>query len=369
VEQRDLARVLRNWKDECDSATLYDALARIERNPRLSDVFRKLAESERAHSAYWEQRLLSDGQTVPRFLPSLRTRTMIRLARQFGVGFVLPSITTRELADHGRYATQEDASAAGLTGGERRHAAVMRRITAYEDTAPEGAPKASAGSLSNNLRAAVLGANDGLASNFCLMMGVAGGGASGATILLTGVAGLVAGACSMALGEWLSVTNTLEMARSQMDADARELHASAGWKRADLMLIYEANGMPEEEAARTADRVLGHDPDAINTLIHEERVMAAAHLGNNPASAAAFSFGLFATGACVPVLPFFFAQSAVAIIASIACSLLALLALGLMTSFFNGRSALFSGVRQLVIGAGAAAVTYAAGRLVGAAVG
>lgn len=369
MKQGDLVRMARNWKDECDSAALYDALARIERNPRLTEVFRKLADSEREHAAYWQEQLRSQGLTVPQFQPSLRTRTMVRLAKQFGVAFVLPSITSRELADHGRYARQEDASAAGLTTGERGHAAVMRRISAYGDSAAEGTQNASTGTLSSNLRAAVLGANDGLASNFCLLMGVAGGGASGSTILLTGVAGLVAGACSMALGEWLSVTNALEMARSQVDADARELHASTPWKRTELMLICQADGMAEEEAAREADRILAQDPDAINRLIHEERVMSSAHLGNNPVSAAAYSFALFAAGACVPVVPFFFAQSGRAIIASVACSLLALLAVGLLTSFFNGRSPLFSGLRQLTIGAAAAAVTYAAGRLVGTVVG
>jgi vacuolar iron transporter family protein len=369
VKQGELARILRNWQDERDSAALYDALAGLERNPRLSGLFRRLGESEREHCAYWEERMRSLGLEVPRFRASLRTRTMIGLARRLGVGFVLPRITTRELADHGRYASQEDASAAGLASAEREHAAVMRRIAAYGATLAERGPNVSAASLSNSLRAAVLGANDGLASNFCLIMGVAGGGASGAIIRLTGVAGLVAGACSMALGEWLSVTNSLEMARSQLDTDVRELHAPAAWQRKGLMLVYQAEGMAEEEAGRAADRVIAQDPDAISRLIHEERVMAAAHLGNSPASAAAVSFALFAAGAFVPLMPFLFATSATAVIASIACALSTLLTLGLVTSFFNGRSPLFAGLRQVIIGAAAAAVTYAAGRLVGSAVG
>ncbi len=368
--QREIARMLRNWKDERESAALYDALAGIERDPRLSQVFRKLAESEREHAAFWEERLRSQGLTVPQFRPSLRTRTMVQLARQFGVAFVLPSITTRELADHERYSSQEDASAAGLTSQERGHAAVMRRIAAYGARGDgEGGPRSTTGNLSNNLRAAVLGANDGLASNFCLLMGVAGGGASGATILLTGVAGLIAGACAMALGEWLSVTNALEMARSQMDVDVHQLHASTVWQRTELALIYEANGMPEDEAARAAERVISQDPHAINTLIREERVISSIHLGANPTSAAVFSFVLFAAGACVPVVPFLFNASTPVIVVSIVASLLALFALGLLTSFFNGRSPLFSGLRQLLIGAAAAAVTYAAGRLFGVAVG
>jgi VIT1/CCC1 family predicted Fe2+/Mn2+ transporter len=362
--------MLRNWRDERDSAVLYDALAGIERNPRLSGVFRKLAASERGHCAYWEEQLRSQHRTVPQFRSSLRTRLTIGLARRFGVGFVLPNITIRELADGDRYSSQPDVSATRLSAEERGHAAVMRRIAAYgHGSGEEDALHAGNAAIGNNLRAAVLGANDGLASNFCLMMGMAGGGVSASTILLSGLAGLVAGACSMALGEWLSVTNSLEMTKSQMDGDARELHTSTAWKREELALIYEARGMPEDEAKGAADRVIAHDRDAVTTLIHEEQTLASAQLGTSPASAAVYSFALFAGGACIPLIPFLFATSRTAILASVGLSLLALLIVGLLTSFFNGRSPWFSGVRQVVIGAGAAAVTYGAGRLVGVVLG
>jgi VIT1/CCC1 family predicted Fe2+/Mn2+ transporter len=201
------------------------------------------------------------------------------------------------------------------------------------------------------------------------MMGVAGGGASPSTILLSGIAGLVAGACSMALGEWLSVTNALEMTRSQIDTDTRELHAASAWKRAELALLYEATGMPEAEARQAAERVIAQDPDAINTLIREERVLASTHMGNNPTAAAAYSAALFATGACVPVLPFLLTTSTLAFALSIALSLLALLLIGVATSFFNGRSLVYSGLRQVLIGAAAAALTHGVGRLFGAALG
>src|SRR5579864_4064737 len=211
--------MLGNWHDERDSAVLYEALAGMEGNRRLSRVFAKLAESEREHAAYWEQRLRAAGLQVPAFQSSLCVRFMIRLARRFGVSFVVPSITTRELADHDRYSDQEDATAAGLNDQERAHAAIMRRVAAYGRSGPGESGETA--NLGSNLRAAVLGANDGLVSNFCLIMGVAGGGAADRIVLLTGVAGLIAGACSMALGEWLSVTNALEMANSQMDQDVR----------------------------------------------------------------------------------------------------------------------------------------------------
>ncbi|MEO7207652.1 MAG: VIT1/CCC1 transporter family protein [Steroidobacteraceae bacterium] len=294
---------------------------------------------------------------------------MAGLARRFGVAFVVPSITARELADRNRYSNQEDAKAAGLTEEERGHAAVMRTIGIYDQIPREAgvAPRNKGGNaLVNNLRAAILGATDGLASNFCLLMGVAGGGAHTSTILLTGVAGLVAGACSMGLGEWLSVTNAREMAKSQVDTDVDEIQARSAWQHKELVLLHEAKGMSEEDAKHAAERILAHDPGAIESLTRDEVVFDAAHMGINPSSAAAFSFFLFAAGAIVPLLPFFLASATPGIIASATLSLAALFVLGLLTSFFNGRSPVFSGVRQVGIGAAAALVTFLVGSIFGA---
>jgi VIT1/CCC1 family predicted Fe2+/Mn2+ transporter len=306
---RELERLLRNWRAELDSAVLYDALAQLEPDAGERDVCRELAAAERAHAAFWQQRLLSLGHRIPAFHPKLRTMLLIQLARWFGVGFVVPSITVREMRDRDDYEGQADAQAAGLAREEQAHATIMRTRT-----------RAAFG---NNLRAAVLGANDGLASNFCLMMGVAGGGARAATILLTGLAGLVGGACSMALGEWLSVTNARELAESQMDVKI---------------------------------------PDRQSEHLQSRKGAAFGDAGN----AAALSFFLFALGALVPLLPFCVLPPQSAILGSIALSLTVLFALGLATTFFNGRSAVFSGVRQIAIGACAAAVTYLAGRIFGA---
>ncbi len=365
------ARLLRNWLDERDSTVLYLALARLERNPRLSRVFGKLAASEREHCTFWEQRLHQMGLPVPEFRSSLRTRILIALARRFGVAFVIPSITVRELADRDRYSTQEDARAAGLATEERAHAAVMHTIESQTPLVGEE-PSASgigrSANLSNNLRAAILGANDGLTSNFCLLMGVAGGGAQGSIILLTGVAGLFAGACAMALGEWLSVTNTLEMASGQIDKEVDGLRAAPDKGREELALIYEARGLSEEEAARTADRIAQSDPDAVEALVREELGIRPAELGASPTSAAKVSFMLYALGAAVPLVPFSLLSLASGIIASISVSVAALFTLGVATSFFNGRSPIFSGLRQVCFGAAAAGITYGVGRIFGAAI-
>jgi VIT1/CCC1 family predicted Fe2+/Mn2+ transporter len=372
VESNELNRILRNWKAERDSAELYQALASIERNASLSSVFTKLAASEREHSTFWEERLRSEGHAIPQFQPSLRTRMLTQLARQFGVAFVIPSITSRELSDRDQYSEQEDARAAGLAKEERAHAAVMRTIGSYAP--PRGESKAEGTSwggsnLANNLRAAVLGANDGLVSNFCLLMGVAGGGGQRSVILLSGIAGLVAGACAMALGEWLSVTNAREMAVRQIDQQIENAHATPALESRELALIYEAQGMTEDGARRAAEKLLSDDPSAGDTLVREALGIEPAQLGADPISAASVSFVLFSLGASVPLLPFFVLTTRSGIIASIGASLIGLFMLGLVTSFFNGRSLVFSGTRQVIIGAAAGLITYCVGLIFGTVVG
>jgi VIT1/CCC1 family predicted Fe2+/Mn2+ transporter len=304
----EASRLLRNLRAERDSAELYEALAGLERDPRQRSVYRYLAGAERRHATFWESRLAGAGQSVPAFRPSTRTALLTLLARCLGTGFIVPSVIAREMRDRDDYTLQDDARGAGLAYDEHAHASALR--------------SGSDDALGNKVRAAVLGANDGLASNFCLMMGVTGAGASMTGILLTGIAGLVAGACSMALGEWLSVTNARELALSQLDR---------------------AFGSPAPHRTH--------------------RSVAAA---GDAATAAGYSFVLFALGAAVPVLPFATLPGTLRVIGSVAASTAALFVLGVATSLFNARSALFSGLRQIGFGAAAAAITYAGGQIFGA---
>ncbi|MDE2137328.1 MAG: VIT1/CCC1 transporter family protein [Gammaproteobacteria bacterium] len=301
---REQDRLLGNWRAERDNAALYAALARLERDPRHRATYQELAEAEGRHAAFWDGRLRAAGYALPAFRPSGRVRILILLARYLGVGFVVPSVIAREMRERDDYVAQADALGAGLPAEEHGHAAALR-------------VREHAG-LGNNLRAAVLGANDGLASNFCLMMGVAGARVPVSIVLLTGIAGLLSGACSMALGEWLSVTNARELALSQLDR---------------------ALGAPGPDAAHASVASAG---DAV--------------------SAAGISFLLFALGAVVPLLPFLLLPAGLRIAGSIALSAAALFLLGLATSLFNARSAWYSGLRQTLFGAAAALVTYAAGR-------
>src|SRR6185295_12048464 len=157
----------------------------------------------------------------------------------------------------------------------------------------------------NALRAAVLGASDGLVSNLSLVMGVAGASVPGGTILLTGLAGLVAGACSMAMGEWLSVTSSRELNQQQIAVEADELQRMPDEEKEEMVLIYQAKGLDEAAARALADRLMANKDTALDTLVREELGIDPDELGGSAWTAAGTSFLLFAAGAIVPVAPFF----------------------------------------------------------------
>jgi len=220
----------------------------------------------------------------------------------------------------------------------------------------------------NALRAAVLGANDGLVSNLSLVMGVAGAAVPGSTILLTGLAGLVAGACSMAMGEWLSVNSARELAQSQINVEAEELREFPEEEKEELALIYQAKGLSERQAKQLAEGIIGDKDAALDTLAREELGINPQELGGSAWVAAGTSFLLFATGAAMPVIPFAALSGNAAVWAGAGLSGAVMFLIGAGTTLFTGRGVLFSGVRQFLIGLGAAAVTFGIGKLIGVAI-
>ena len=228
MNESDLTRYRDNLQGEVDSATLYRALGAMEANPKLGEVYRRLASIEDRHAALWRSRLAGSGKAAPPMRAGFRTRALIWLARRFGPALVLPVIHTLERLDSGAYDDQPEAVAAGLPAMERSHARILGAIA---DEKTEGLPGGVLaqlegrhhGASGNALRAAVLGANDGLVSNLSLVTGVSGAALSPHAVLVTGLAGLLAGACSMAMGEWLSVNSSREFNQRQIDAEAREL--------------------------------------------------------------------------------------------------------------------------------------------------
>jgi VIT1/CCC1 family predicted Fe2+/Mn2+ transporter len=230
----------------------------------------------------------------------------------------------------------------------------------------EGRHRAPGG---NALRAAVLGANDGLTSNLALVMGVAGAQLSNSAIIITGLTGLMAGAFSMAIGEWVSVQSARELYERQVRTEGEEIRSVPDEEREELTLIYEAKGLPPAEAEQIAGRLMANEKNALDALTREELGLDPAELGGSPYSAAASSLALFASGALIPLIPYFFSSGTVAVALSIALSALGLFAIGALITLLTGRSALFSGTRQLVFGLLAAGVTFGLGRLIGSAIG
>jgi VIT1/CCC1 family predicted Fe2+/Mn2+ transporter len=373
AESEAPARYRANLQGEIDSSALYRALAEAEANPELAQVYRRLAAIEDAHAEFWRKRLEKLGARLPRRRLGWRTRSLAWLARHFGPGFVLPIINTLEHADSAQYDNQPEAVAGGLPAAERSHARVLQAIADPVRGLPgstlarlEGRHRAVGG---NALRAAVLGANDGLVSNMSLVMGVAGAELAPRAILVTGLAGLLAGAASMAMGEWLSVTSSRELYERQIATEAAELEAIPEEEEEELALIYQAKGLEAETARQLAGRLIADKGTALDTLAREELGIDPDELGGSPFTAAGASFLLFALGAIIPVAPFFFAQGATAIIASLAASGIAMLAIGAGTALFTGRGALFSGARQLAIGLAAAGLTFGLGHLLGVSIG
>jgi len=368
METDETQRIRGNLRDELDGASLYTRLATAETDPVRRDLFLQLAQAEAKHAEFWRRKLQAAGVKEETFVPSFRTRLLGRLARHFGPQFVMPTIAAAEFSDRDKYVAQADAHT--IAAEERGHAAIVQEMARLPGKQVTGADIAQAepwhrGASGNNLRAAVLGANDGLVSNFCLIMGVAGAGSSGKAILLTGFAGLVAGACSMALGEWLSVTNARELANTQLGREAEEIEQTPQAEQHELALIYQAKGLSKPDAERIAAGLMRDKKAALDTLAREELGIDPSELGGNPWSAAGASFALFAVGAIFPVVPFIWLQGKAAVSAAIVASAVALCGIGVATSLFNGRSPLFSAARQAVFGCAAAALTYAIGALLG----
>lgn len=363
---QDIARYKANLRSEVDGAALYRGLAAATQDPQRSAVLIELALSEERHAQRWRRKLEEAGANVPPSQPSLRVRVLCWFARHVGVRAILPIASRNEQAGVASYAQQQDAR--DLAYEERTHA----RIFAEMSRSASGADIVRRetwhrGAAGGSLRAAIFGVNDGLCSNLSLVMGVAGANPGGSFVLLAGVAGLLAGAFSMAAGEYVSMRAQRELFERQLAMEKEELETSPEEERHELALIYRAKGLPKEDAERLAKLLLSDKSAGLDTLAREELGLDPEELGS-PWGAAGSSFIAFAVGAVVPVLPFFFTAGTTAVVETAASSAIALLIVGAALSLFTGRNPIISGLRMLLIGWAAAGVTHLIGRLIGVSV-
>src|SRR5215831_2305379 len=367
--QQDLERYQDNFLREQDGIALYRALANAEKDPARAEIFEKLAKAEERHATRWARLLKSNGETVPLYSPSWRVLILGWLSRRFGTQHILPVVSGLESRDQNVYRGQVEA--AGLPAEERSHMRTLRAMQTKGEEKPESIVELEGWHSTihgGSLRAAVFGANDGLLSNFSLVMGIAGANAEPRFILLAGIAGLLAGASSMAAGEFVSVQSQRELYEQQIAVERQELEMSPEEEKEELALIYQAKGVPSGQAEELAERILSNPESAIETLAREELGLDPTALGS-PWLAAASSFVAFATGAIIPVIPYLLLTGNSAFITSAAVCGTSLFILGGLVSVFTGRNFFFSGFRMLGIGAIAAAITYFVGRLVGVSVG
>jgi vacuolar iron transporter family protein len=240
-----------------------------------------------------------------------------------------------------------------------------RRLQKGNDLRPGHAEPSGSAGKSGALRAAIFGVNDGLLTNTSLIMGFAGASQGRAIVVLAGISGLLAGAFSMGSGEYVSMRVQREVLERLLHLEANELRADPEGERDELAAIYESKGLSADLASRVATQVMRDPSVALDTHAREELGIDPAEGLGSPWGAAISSFGMFALGALLPLIPFFFGGGTVAIVLTGVIAAVALLTVGALTSLLTGRSPVFSACRQLAIGATAAAVTYGIGRLIG----
>jgi VIT1/CCC1 family predicted Fe2+/Mn2+ transporter len=334
-----------SWYHEKESAWLYGVVAAAELDPRKRDLFVKLAAAAEEQATCW---LATRPELKPVFSPALRARIVARLVKRLGPRRLRPVLAAMKLRGLSVYS------------GPQRLAAHAMPTTVAE----VGERHGSGGG--GNLRAAVFGASDGLVSNAALVMGVAATGADLHAVQVAGVAGLLAGALSMAAGEYVSVRSQREFYEYQMELEREELAEYPDAEAEELALIYNARGIDMEEARRMSAALLARPDEALDVLAREELGLNPDDLGS-PYSAATSSFLAFAFGATIPLLPFFVRLDGLrAIYASAGLTALMLFAVGIALSLFTGRGAARGGLRLLLIGGGAGIAAWAVGKLLGA---
>jgi VIT1/CCC1 family predicted Fe2+/Mn2+ transporter len=361
---------LKNIQTEIDASFLYGMLAQNEEDENVASVFRQMSEIEHGHAVAFLAKNKLHLSQLPG--PSTRARILNRIGKTFGYDYILGVLLDTEKSISTSVVNARNRTSAAGSVSDTAHVAILTNIL-------NGNQKIAGSTLTrfekrhrsvggNALRAAVLGGNDGLVSNFSLVMGIAGATSGQKEILLTGLAGLLAGALSMALGEWISVKSSQELTENQMQLEMDELETNPEGEEQEIALIYQAKGIPQQQAKKMAGEIISNKENALAILVKEELGINVEDLKGSAMEAAVTSFLLFSVGAIIPVTPFFFLNGSQAILVSTVFSAAGLFLIGSAITLFTGKSVWYSGFRQVLFGLAAAAVTFGIGKLIGVSV-
>lgn len=380
MADKDPQRFLRYLNAERNASLLYRSLAETVEGDRREALV-ELAEIEDRHAAHWIEKLAEYGVEIPPAPTELDSndRALVARAKSMGLNSVLSTLEENEGADAGMYDDEPEALES-MPGDEREHAEVFRQMLSTDPsnylTSDHQAASVANGGLepwhrvdkSGSVRAAVFGISDGLVSNTALVMGFAGASLAGSldnsTVLFAGLAGLLAGAFSMAAGEYVSVASQRDLFAREIEMEARELREKPEEEQKELELIYRAKGLGKEQAQQVAAQIMSDPQTALDTLAREELGLDPGELGN-PVKVAISSFLAFAVGASVAVIPYAIFSGVTAFVIAIVAAVISMCVVGGLVGKFSGRGIVFSAMRQLLWGAGAAGVTYAVGALIG----
>jgi len=355
---------------EIDACYLYRKLAENETDEAVANIFRKMSEIEQGHAEAFARK--SNISTENLIQPSWRAKTLNLIGKVFSYDYVLGALMDTEKSLSNAIIKTKERNKMEITGTETNHVKILWSIL-ENDKNISGAQHAkfekkhrSVGG--NAIRAAVLGGNDGLLSVFSLVMGVAGANAGNRAVLLAGIAGLLAGALSMALGEWISVKSSQELYENQMAIEMEELETNPEGEERELALIYMAKGIPEEQALQMSSEIMKDKTQAHEVLVKEELGINVEELQGSAMEAALYSFFLFSLGGIIPVIPFIFLSGIHAIILSVIMSASGLFLIGAAITLFTGKNLWYSGFRMVFFGLIAAAITFGIGNLIGVAI-
>jgi len=359
----DLDAFAHHWQDEAEAAYLYRLLAEAEHDPHKRDIYSRLAHVEERHTHIWGELLASNGRAPAKFRPGARARLLALLGRTMGPRVLLPMLLAEEGREVRGYLEMHRSLAPGAVG--QPEALLLARESAEHATTlgeisgggPEPWHRIGSGGF---LRNVVYGFNDGLTANFGLVAGVIGAtAAQERSVIVAGVAGLIADALSMGASGYLAAKSEQEVYQHEIGMERAEVELMPEVERDELALIYELKGMAKDEAHQLATEIMA-DP----RRMLEEQVREELKIGEQTTSALreGWTTGIAtAVGAIIPVLPFFFAHGRTAIAISFSVAMLSHFLVGAARSIFTGRGVFRSGFDMFVVGMGVAAVGYVVG--------